>query len=62
AARAPLSEPQLTAEDWADLFLSKVEKLRKPLGDKTKPDFACPYVVVPPNSAQPVENPFFSNN
>ncbi len=62
AARAPLREPNHTAEEWADLFLSKVEKLRKPLGDKTKPDFACPYEVVPPNSAQPVENPFFSSN
>lgn len=62
AARAPKREPYHTAEEWADLFLSKVEKLRKPLGDKTKPDFACPYAVVPPNSAQPAENPFFSNN
>lgn len=61
AARAPLREPYHTAEEWADLFLSKVEKLRKPLGDKTRPDFACPYEVVPPNSAQPVQDPFFNN-
>lgn len=58
AARAPLREPYHTAEEWADLFLSKVEKLRKPLGDKTKPDFACPYEVVPPNSAKPPQDPF----
>lgn len=59
AARAPQREPQHTAEEWADLFLSKVEKLSKPLGDKTKPDFACPYEAVPPNSAQPVyQGPF----
>ena len=58
AARAPQREPQHTAEEWADLFISKVEKLRKPMGDKTKPGFACPYEVVPPNSAQPVQDPF----
>ncbi|MBI4351004.1 MAG: hypothetical protein HY550_06160 [Elusimicrobia bacterium] len=58
AARAPLREPYHTAEEWADLFLGKVEKLRKPLGDKTKPDFACPYEVVPPNSAKPPQDPF----
>lgn len=62
AARAPLREPSHTAEEWADLFLSKVEKLRKPLGDKTKPDFACPYEVVPPNSAKPPQDPFSQYN
>lgn len=52
AARAPQREPRHTAEEWADLFLSKVEKLRNPMGDKTRPGFACPYEVVPANSAQ----------
>ena len=51
AARAPLREPQHSAEEWADLFLSKVEQLRNPRGPKTPPGFACPYEVVPPNSA-----------
>jgi hypothetical protein len=53
AARAPLREPRHSAEEWADLFRSKVEKLRNPLGSKTKPGFACPYQVVPPDSAPP---------
>lgn len=57
AARAPLKKPQHSAEEWADLFLSKVEQLRNPLGAKTKPGFACPYSVVPPNSA-PQPDPF----
>lgn len=57
AARAPLREPRHSAEEWADLFLSRVEKLRSPLGAKTPPGFACPYSVVPPNSA-PQPDPF----
>ncbi|MCM2267432.1 MAG: hypothetical protein NDI60_06600 [Elusimicrobiales bacterium] len=52
AARAPLREPRHSAEEWADLFLEKVEKLRSPMGAKTPPGFACPYQTVPPNSAQ----------
>ncbi len=50
AARAPSRAPQHSAGEWADLFLGKVEKLRKPLGDKTPAGFACPYQTVPPNS------------
>jgi len=53
AARASSRSPQHTPEEWADLFLSKVEKLRNPMGSKTKPGFACPYQTVPPNSAPP---------
>ena len=53
AARAPQREPFHSAEEWADLFLGKVDKLRRPYGDKTPADFACPYPVVPPNSATP---------
>ncbi len=56
AARAPKREPFHTAEEWADLFLSKVEQLRSPRGAKTPPGFACPYQIVPPNSApQPAQ-------
>ncbi|MDO8804062.1 MAG: hypothetical protein Q7R35_06510 [Elusimicrobiota bacterium] len=51
AARAPKREPYHTSEEWADLFLSKVETLRSPRGAKTPPGFACPYQIVPPNSA-----------
>ncbi|MDA8130092.1 MAG: hypothetical protein M0011_01175 [Elusimicrobia bacterium] len=56
AARAPLRKPQHTAEEWADLFLRKVDQLRYPRGGKTPSGFACPYQVVPPNSAQ-IEDP-----
>ncbi|OGR72053.1 MAG: hypothetical protein A2179_03580 [Elusimicrobia bacterium GWC2_63_65] len=57
AARAPLREPRHSAGEWADLFLSRVEKLRSPMGAKTPAGFACPYSVVPPNSA-PQPDPF----
>ena len=53
AARAPLRKPKHTAEEWADLFMRKVEMLRSPMGAATKPDFVCPFEVVPPNSAPP---------
>ncbi|MFH0920887.1 MAG: hypothetical protein V1913_11045 [Fibrobacterota bacterium] len=53
AARVPDRAPRHSAEEWADLFMRKVELLRNPLGPDAK-DFACPFEVVPPNSAQPV--------
>ncbi len=58
ASRAPRQEPSHSPEEWADLFLRKVERLRRPLGDKTPADFKCPYEVVPPNSAPPPPDPF----
>jgi|GEM_PF-3539134 len=58
AARAPKREPFHTAEEWADLFLNKVEQLRQPRGAKTPPGFACPYQVVPPNSAPQTPSQF----
>jgi hypothetical protein len=57
AARAPEREPRHTAEEWADLFLSKVELLRSPLGDKSGVNFSCPYEVVPENSASNTGQP-----
>ncbi len=60
AARAPQREPYHTAEEWADLFLKKVDQLRYPRGSKTPADFACPYQVVPANSA-PQPDPFGGN-
>lgn len=58
ASRAPRQEPSHSPEEWADLFLRKVEMLRRPLGDRTPPDFKCPYEIVPPNSAPPEPEPF----
>lgn len=51
AARAPERAPRHSAEEWADLFLSKVEKLRNPAGRENSGKFSCPYTVVPRNSA-----------
>jgi len=56
AARAPKREPYHTAGEWADLFLRKVDQLRYPRGGKTPSGFACPYQIVPPNSAPQPEN------
>lgn len=53
AARAPQRDPRHSAEEWADLFLGKVDRLRRPFGDKTPAGFSCPYRIVPPNSAVP---------
>lgn len=61
AARAPKREPYHTAEEWADLFLRKVDQLRYPRGGKTPSGFECPYKVVPPNSAERPD-PFNSYN
>jgi hypothetical protein len=58
AARASQHAPSHSAQEWADLFLRKVDELRNPRGSKTPADFACPYQVVPPNSAPPQENQF----
>jgi len=60
AARAPLREPRHTAEEWADLFLRKVDQLRYPRGGKTPSGFTCPYQIVPANSA-PQQDPFNNN-
>jgi hypothetical protein len=49
AARASKHAPQHSAEDWADLFLDKVQQLRDPMGDGV--NFTCPYDVVPAGSA-----------
>ncbi|MDD2806524.1 MAG: hypothetical protein PHV33_13310 [Elusimicrobiales bacterium] len=62
AARAPQRAPEHSAAEWADLFLRKVDKLRRPLGDKTPANFACPYEVVPPNSYVPQPDPFSQYN
>ena len=62
AARAPQRAPQHSAEEWADLFLKKVDTLRRPLGNKTPANFACPYGVVPPNSYVPPPDPFNQYN
>jgi len=62
AARAPQRAPEHSAAEWADLFLSKVDKLRRPLGNKTPAGFACPYQVVPPNSFVPRPDPFAQYN
>ena len=62
AARAPLREPQHSAGDWADLFLARVDKLRRPLGDKTPADFKCPFEVVPANSYVAPPDPFGQYN
>jgi hypothetical protein len=61
SARAPKKEPYHTAEEWADLFLRKVDQLRYPRGGKTPSGFACPYSVVPPGSA-PRPDPFSQYN
>ena len=57
AARAPQRAPQHTAEEWADLFLSKVEQLRNPMGNTGEGTFSCPYEVVPENSAAAAVQP-----
>ncbi len=49
AARAAKRAPQHSAEEWADLLLSKVQQLRDPMGDGGS--FTCPYEIVPANSA-----------
>ena len=51
AARAPEREPRHTAQEWADLFLNKVEELRNPAGAGNPGKFSCPYDIVPRNSA-----------
>jgi len=51
AARAPERAPMHSAEEWADLFIRKVNELRYPLGENAG-NFSCLYDVVPPNSAQ----------
>ena len=51
AARAPERAPRHSAGEWADLFLSKVEKLRNPAGGENSGKFSCPYDVVPKTSA-----------
>lgn len=61
AARAPRRAPEHSAEEWADLFLSKVDKLRRPLGRKTPANFKCPFDVVPPNSYVPPPDPSLYN-
>ena len=61
AARAATRAPSHTAEEWADLFLKKVDQLRYPRGSKTPANFACPYQVVPANSA-PRPDPFAHYN
>lgn len=53
AARAFKRAPEHSAEEWADLFLDKVEQLRNPMGANGDGNFACPFDIVPPNSAQP---------
>ncbi|OGR64609.1 MAG: hypothetical protein A2X30_04160 [Elusimicrobia bacterium GWB2_63_16] len=62
AARAPQRGPEHSAEDWADLFLAKVDKLRRPLGSKTPANFKCPFDIVPPNSYVPPPAPFEQYN
>ncbi|OGR76777.1 MAG: hypothetical protein A2X32_01460 [Elusimicrobia bacterium GWC2_64_44] len=62
AARAPQRAPEHSAEEWADLFLKKVDTLRRPLGNKTPANFACPYSVVPPNSYVQPPDPFSQYN
>ncbi|MHB0996217.1 MAG: hypothetical protein ACYC2I_07600 [Elusimicrobiales bacterium] len=62
AARAPQRAPEHSAEEWADLYLSKVDKLRRPLGSKTPADFKCPFDTVPPNSYVPPPDPFNQYN
>lgn len=62
AARAPLREPQHSAADWADLFLARVDKLRRPLGDKTPAGFKCPFDTVPPGSYVAPPEPFNQYN
>ena len=52
AARAPDRKPKHSAEEWADLFLRKVEELRSPMPMKNGKAFACPYPIVPANSTQ----------
>ena len=62
AARAPQRAPEHSAEEWADLFLAKVDKLRRPLGDRTPANFKCHFDIVPPNSYVPPPDPFNQYN
>lgn len=61
ASRTQRFDPDHSPEDWADLFLGKVEQLRNPLGSKTPTGFACPYQTVPPNSYIPPSSEFPNN-
>lgn len=60
AARAPQRAPEHSAGEWADLFLSKVDALRRPLGDKTPENFRCPFDTVPTNSYVPPPDPLYN--
>ncbi len=52
AARAPARQPLHSAEEWADLYLKKVEELRNPRkAGNGGAGFACKYDIVPANSA-----------